>query len=43
MYYDDPKKVAEFSEGIGEPMVGVGNLKADPVKFASREGGNMNE
>lgn len=39
-HYKDPKKLAELSTGIGEPMVGISDLDRDPVNFRSREGGN---
>merc|ERR1712194_255769 len=39
-HYNDPKVLAEVSEGIGEAMVGI-NLDNLAVRWADREGGNM--
>jgi len=39
-HYNDPKKLAELSMNLGEPMVGISDLKRDPVNFRAREGGN---
>ena len=37
-HYKDAKKLAELCTGIGEPMVGISDLKRDPVNFRDREG-----
>lgn len=39
-HYKDAKKLAELSTNLGEPMVGISDLKADPVNFRSREAGS---
>merc|ERR1712134_11230 len=41
-HYNDPKVLAEVSEDIGEAMTGI-NCDQLSVKWASREGGNMEE
>jgi len=41
-HYNDPKVIAEVSEDIGEPMTGI-NCDNLSVRFAGREGGNMEE
>jgi len=41
-HYKDPKVLAEISENIGEAMTGI-NCDQLAVKWASREGGNMEE
>mmetsp|Transcript_53528 Transcript_53528/g.125301 ORF Transcript_53528/g.125301 Transcript_53528/m.125301 type:complete len:309 (-) Transcript_53528:103-1029(-) len=41
-HYNDPKMLAEVSEDIGEPMTGI-NCDNLSVRFAGREGGNMEE
>jgi len=41
-HFNDPKVVAEVSEDIGEPMTGI-NCDNLSVRFAGREGGNMEE
>ena len=38
-HFNDPKKLAEQSSGLGEAMVGISDLAADPVNFRDREGG----
>ncbi len=40
LHYNDPKILAEVSEGLGDAMKGIGNLKV-VENFAEREGGNM--
>ncbi len=37
-HYKDAKKLAELSTGLGEPMVGISDLKNDHVNFRDREG-----
>jgi len=39
-HYNDAKKLAELSTGLGEAMVGITNLKSDPVNFRDREAGH---
>lgn len=39
-HYKNPVKLAQISAGLGQPMVGISDLKSDPVNFRSREGGN---
>uniref|UniRef100_A0A7S2BWE8 pyridoxal 5'-phosphate synthase (glutamine hydrolyzing) n=1 Tax=Florenciella parvula TaxID=236787 RepID=A0A7S2BWE8_9STRA len=39
-HYNNPAKLAEVSAGLGEAMVGISDLKRDPVNFRDREGGN---
>merc|ERR1711885_115768 len=41
-HFNDPKVLAEVSENIGEAMTGI-NCDQLSVKWASREGGNMEE
>jgi pyridoxal 5'-phosphate synthase pdxS subunit len=41
-HFNDPKVLAEVSENIGEAMTGI-NCDQLAVKWASREGGNMEE
>mmetsp|Transcript_48105 Transcript_48105/g.88640 ORF Transcript_48105/g.88640 Transcript_48105/m.88640 type:complete len:309 (+) Transcript_48105:97-1023(+) len=41
-HFNDPKVIAEVSEDIGEPMTGI-NCDNLSVRFAGREGGNMEE
>merc|ERR1719313_2474499 len=41
-HFKDPKVLAEVSENIGEAMTGI-NCDQLAVKWASREGGNMEE
>jgi len=36
----DPKKLAELSKNLGQAMVGISNIKAHPVNYRDREGGN---
>lgn len=39
-HYKDPKVLAEVSTGLGEAMVGISDLKSDPVNFRDREAGD---
>merc|ERR1711918_273118 len=36
-HFDDPKILLEVSTGLGEAMVGISNLQADPVNFRARD------
>ncbi len=38
--YNNPKILAEVSEGLGEAMVGISDLRHDAVNFRDREGGS---
>lgn len=38
-HYMDPKIVMEVSMGLGPAMVGISDIKGDPVNFRDREGG----
>jgi len=38
-HYKDPKVLMEASTGLGPAMVGISDIKADPVNFRDREGG----
>jgi len=38
--YNDPKIIAETSEGLGEAMVGINDLRKDSTNFRDREGGS---
>jgi pyridoxal 5'-phosphate synthase pdxS subunit len=38
-HYNDPKVLMEVSTGLGPAMVGISDLRADPVNFRDREGG----
>jgi len=38
-HYDDPAVLAKVSRGLGEPMVGITDLKNAKVNFRDREGG----
>lgn len=40
-HYKDPKMLMEASTGLGPAMVGICDIKADPVNFRDREGGQM--
>lgn len=40
-HYNDPKVLAETSEGLGDAMVGITDLANDPVNFRDREGGQI--
>ena len=39
-HFNNPEILAKISTGLGSPMVGISDLKSDPVSFRSREGGN---
>mmetsp|Transcript_31849 Transcript_31849/g.53733 ORF Transcript_31849/g.53733 Transcript_31849/m.53733 type:complete len:326 (+) Transcript_31849:77-1054(+) len=39
-HYKDTKVLAEVSTGLGMAMVGITDIKNDPVNFRDREGGN---
>jgi pyridoxal 5'-phosphate synthase pdxS subunit len=38
-HYKDPKVLMEVSTGLGPAMVGISDIKGDPVNFRDREGG----
>ncbi len=38
-HYNDPKILMEVSTGLGPAMVGISDIKGDPVNFRDREGG----
>ncbi len=38
-HYNDPKVLMECSTGLGPAMVGISDIKGDPVNFRDREGG----
>jgi len=38
-HYKDPKTLMEVSTGLGPAMVGICDIKGDPVNFRDREGG----
>jgi len=40
-HFKDPKVLMEVSTNLGPAMVGICNIKADPVNFRDREGGEM--
>merc|ERR1712060_23373 len=39
-HFQDPKILMEVSSGLGPAMVGISDIKADPVNFRDREGGS---
>merc|ERR1712238_554796 len=39
-HYKDPKVLMEASTGLGPAMVGINDIKGDPVNFRDREGGS---
>merc|ERR1711862_129675 len=41
-HYKDPKILMEVSTGLGPAMVGISDIKADPVNFRDREGSSDN-
>lgn len=41
-HYKDPKVLMECSTGLGMAMVGISDIKGDPVNFRDREGGSSN-
>lgn len=40
-HYDDAKLLMEVSRGLGQAMVGVQDLRRDPVNFREREAGEV--
>lgn len=38
-HYNDPKVLMEVSTGLGPAMVGISDIKGDPINFRDREGG----
>ncbi|KAL3795981.1 hypothetical protein ACHAW5_002002 [Stephanodiscus triporus] len=38
-HYNDPRVLMEVSTGLGPAMVGISDIKGDPVNFRDREGG----
>jgi pyridoxal 5'-phosphate synthase pdxS subunit len=40
-HFKDPKVLMEVSTGLGPAMVGISDIKADPVNFRDREGGEF--
>ncbi|KAL3941202.1 MAG: hypothetical protein SGBAC_004409 [Bacillariaceae sp.] len=40
-HYKDPKVLMEVSTGLGPAMVGIADIKGDPVNFRDREGGEF--
>jgi pyridoxal 5'-phosphate synthase pdxS subunit len=38
-HYNDPKVLMEASTGLGPAMVGISDVRGDPVNFRDREGG----
>jgi pyridoxal 5'-phosphate synthase pdxS subunit len=40
-HYKDAKVLTEVSTGLGPTVVGLSNIKADPVNFRDREGGEF--
>jgi pyridoxal 5'-phosphate synthase pdxS subunit len=38
-HFKDPKVLMDVSTGLGPAMVGISDIKADPVNFRDREGG----
>lgn len=38
-HFQNPTKLAEVSSGLGEAMVGISDLRRDPINFRDREGG----
>merc|ERR1719387_336502 len=40
-HYKDPKVLMEVSTGLGPAMVGISDIKGDPVNFRDREGGEF--
>eukprot|EP00591_Stephanopyxis_turris_P007711 CAMPEP_0195518024 /NCGR_PEP_ID=MMETSP0794_2-20130614/11965_1 /TAXON_ID=515487 /ORGANISM="Stephanopyxis turris, Strain CCMP 815" /LENGTH=336 /DNA_ID=CAMNT_0040646915 /DNA_START=32 /DNA_END=1042 /DNA_ORIENTATION=- len=39
-HYKDPKVLMEVSTGLGPAMVGISDIKGDPINFRDREGGS---
>jgi pyridoxal 5'-phosphate synthase pdxS subunit len=42
-HYNDPKVLMEVSKGLGPAMVGISDIRGDPVNFRDREGGQVHE
>ena len=40
-HYKDPKALMDVSTGLGPAMVGISDIKGDPVNFRDREGGKF--
>merc|ERR1719287_441681 len=40
-HFNDPKVLLETSTGLGPAMVGISDIKGDPVNFRDREGGEF--
>ena len=40
-HFNDAKVLMEVSTGLGPAMVGISDIKADPVNFRDREGGEQ--
>jgi len=40
-HYKDPKVLMDVSTGLGPAMVGICDIKGDPVNFRDREGGEF--
>merc|ERR1719296_321933 len=40
-HFKDPKVLMEVSTGLGPAMVGISDIKGDPVNFRDREGGEF--
>ncbi|KAL3930063.1 MAG: hypothetical protein SGBAC_011929 [Bacillariaceae sp.] len=40
-HFNDPKVLMEVSTGLGPAMVGISDIKGDPVNFRDREGGEF--
>jgi len=40
-HFSDPKILMEVSTGLGPAMVGISDIKGDPVNFRDREGGEV--
>lgn len=38
-HYNDPKVLMDVSTGLGPAMVGISDIKGDPINFRDREGG----
>lgn len=39
-HYNDPKVLLDVSIGLGPAMVGIADIKGDPINFRDREGGS---
>merc|ERR1711988_39845 len=39
-HYKNPKVLAQVSSGLGPAMVGISDIKSDPINFRDREGGS---